>query len=253
MAYATASAVVIALVVPLLFPGVGFGLVTHETCELGPVEATGVFWTPMILLNSPYLGWAWANLTESGFILGINISDGGSAGVFELAEWNLSGTRNVSTVGPGVNHPCVQPLLPTASPSHDEGGYTLAHPLNRSDANETANFSMADPGFRAEHPPLLPSVRFGNAFDPASVRFNASTCGGGAAASDSSSTEYSFEIPFTSNGHTLLVPAQLPALVSYSYRFPANVGVWQISNPDPGVTELFHGGWAFNFRTCAIF
>ena len=248
---AAATVVLLVLVVPSLVPAVGFGIVTHESCGLGRVEASGYFWTPTILVNSPYLGSAWANWTEPGSLTSINVSGGQSAGIFELVEWNLSSARNISTLGPGLNQPCDRSLVPTAAATRDEIGYNLAHPLNWSDVNETQNFTYVVDGLGLGSGYDAPSVRFGNAFDPSSVRLNISTCGGGPSESDASSTEYPVEIPFAMNGHTLWVGGQFPASVRYSYRFPAN-GVWHISNPTPGVSDVFDDGWAFDFRACGL-
>jgi hypothetical protein len=246
------TATVLLLVVPLLLPSIGFGIVSHEGCGLGQVEATGYFWTPGILLNSPYRGAAWANWTFQGVTYGAQVNDGNSSGLFELVEWNLSTTRNVSTMGPGVNRPCVRPFVPLSSPIDDQSPYDLAHPLNWSDANEIDNFSFAaaELGPGARQP--VPSVRFDNAFDPAAVRSSFSSCLGGASGSHASSTEYDFEVPFTWNGHTLWVPAQFPAIVQYAYWFPANGGTWRISNPDPGGTDVSEGGWAFDYQGCGV-
>ena len=239
------------LVVPSLVPAVGFGILTHEVCGVGRGEATGYFWTPVLLLNSPYLGQAWANLTVQPVLTTeTSASNGSSTGIFELVEWNLSATRNVSTLGPGLNNPCIRPVVATASPTLDELGYDLVHPLNWSDANEIENFSAVDPGLGPESGHSVPSVRFYNSFDSGARWYNTSTCGGGAAVSTTTATEYPVEIPFAQNGRTLWVATQFPTNVAYAYRFPANGGAWHTTNSDPGATNLGGGGWAFEYRAC---
>ncbi len=97
-------------------------------CMLGPVVAEGMYWTPVMLLNSPYLGNASAaqgvyTVTYtfgSGFVVltsrvstalsrSIYVYNGEAVGLFRLDEWAIYSTKNVPVIAGG--YPCTQPYV----------------------------------------------------------------------------------------------------------------------------------------------
>ena len=96
----------------------------------GPIVAEGIFWTPVILLNSPYAGYATAtqSLTYTAtytFTSGpvtltskvstqvsqtIYASNGEAVGLFRLDKWAIYSTKMVAVPYP-TYQPCTQPYV----------------------------------------------------------------------------------------------------------------------------------------------
>ncbi|MGC8608063.1 MAG: hypothetical protein ACP5L5_10960 [Vulcanisaeta sp.] len=98
-------------------------------CELGSKVAEGIYWTPIILLNSPYAGYASAmqgltytatytfssgpvtltSQASSSLSITINANNGAAVGLFRLDEWAIYNTKMVPVVA--GYEPCTQPYV----------------------------------------------------------------------------------------------------------------------------------------------
>lgn len=236
----------LAIALPSVLP-LGFGILTHISCGTGSVVASAVLWTPRLLLNSPYLGSAWAN--SSGWGVG-PLTNGSSVGVFSLEEWNLSPRQDRTVLGSGVDAPCAGGWAVNATARGGLVSYSLGHPLVASDAQEIGNFSMTDwLPFSADYGQNFSSVYFQNGLPNLSDR-TVSTCGGPSAQLGASSSGYPVTVPFEVGPAHVLVATTVLSPVAYSYGFPADAGVWPVfTGGSPGAGSL--GGWAFGYAPCA--
>ncbi len=89
-----------------------YQIAEHADCALGTPVATGVFWTPVAIVDSPpeynsttsfanASGWA-PNVAPALF----NVSDGEAAGVFSLDSWVLYSESRQWEFGPGAVATC---------------------------------------------------------------------------------------------------------------------------------------------------
>jgi len=139
---------------PSSTPAIG----VHTVCELSSAVASTQFWTPVILLNSPYGGNSSVTQTvtyqgnygftysadgsvststskESGVT--INAVNGASWGYFQLDGWTIYSTKNVSAPGDAGSVPCSAPYAAEiVSTSTTTGTYQILAAGTESDAGE---------------------------------------------------------------------------------------------------------------------
>ena len=106
------GAAALALIVAILvFPAwTGGGLINHTECQ-ETASAAGTYWTPLLLLDSPFGGTVVGKASVDSPRLGnltysSSVSNGSSAAMFTLDDWQLITEHNVSAWGPGSNQPC---------------------------------------------------------------------------------------------------------------------------------------------------
>jgi hypothetical protein len=222
--------------------------VLHSSCERGIVAFNGEFYIPVLLLNSPYAGHAWGNVTfPDGFLpgnvnrFGTQDSNGGAAWDGFEAGLQVSNLENVTLWGAGSNSPCSHEFETTLAPTgNDSLGIPIIGPGNVSDSNEPVVLSLGQ----------LSTVFFSNGFNVANSA-KVSTCGASSESIPMVTSSYlSLSASFEWAGQNQSVEFTLPILQSvFHYAFPANYGTWQVDNLSaPGGPG---GGWAFSYSPCA--
>jgi hypothetical protein len=236
----SATAIVI-LFAPTLVAG--WAPVLHWACEpRGLVLDPTTVQVPALLLNAPYRGEVWGNVTfPPGFLpgdlsgMGTEDTNGGADWAGFQANVTVSAVENETVWGPGPNVRCSAPfeagINPIGNPSE---GIPLLGSGNLSD--------------RAEPTVLYPgpdnTVYFSNGFDAENLQ-NVSTCGIPAESFQVASSHLTLAVRFALAGQNTTTPLNLPLVGStYHYWFPSN-GTWAIDNLSaPGGPG---GGWAFDY------
>jgi hypothetical protein len=239
------TAVLIVLFVPTVAGG--WAPVLHWTCELNKQVATQGVQIPGLLLNSPYGGRSWANVTYPvGFLPddlaseGTQESNGGAAWAGFESNLTVFSLANASVWGPGANSRCSQQFTVVLAPIGDPSvGITILGPGNMSDQREPTVLG----------PNASNSISFFNGFLQSNLE-NVSTCGGAAQSLPLvSSTYLTLWAHFDVDGTNHTASFDLPIVeAQFHYWFPANFGIWQIDNLSasggPG------GGWSFSYASC---
>ena len=221
-----------------------WGSILHSQCETRQAEGTFNVQIPALLLNSPYGGLAWGNVSFVPGFLPNDVTGEGTRDSNGGADWAgfdskviLSSVENVTAWGAGENTRCTSPYALTLEPTGNlSQGIPIMGPGNSSDALEPTTISGG----------TLPSVSFDNQF-VVSNGDNVSTCGGSAKSLPLVVSSYLIlSFRFNSTGQSHEAPLDLPITSSqYHYWFPANFGTWQVDNlSEPGGPG---GGWSFNF------
>jgi len=227
-------AVVALLVVPVVVPSVGFGVLTHVECQGGAVLATGQFWTPIILLNSPYRG----NASGVGVGVLIRATDGEVDGVFDLDQWTLRAATNVAVLGPGLSRPCTTSGVASYAAGENFASQQLLAIGATSDANVGTEFALNG----------YPSVSFFDSGGPSGELLN--YCDNTASQNQTASSVY-YQVLVSFSGPNAGRPMWylLPAPASYSYQFPAG-SAWNVQFGKSVSPGDYDGGWLFNYTTC---
>ena len=232
-----AAAVAVVILIPVVVPDVGFGVVTHEICSTGKVLETADFWTPEAMENSPYLGESWANETSGAAHL--NTTNGQANGLFVLDQWDLVATQNTSVAGPGLATPCTAAATATYTATSEFVSLSLLPPGSTNDLPEQTSFIHNG----------TPSVIFDNTLTGGgSLPVN--TCGTDHGQNETAtSAVYPIVVPLPGAGGRNHIAVLYPASVSYAYRFPEN-GIWTASWPPRDASGGYEGGWSFSYRSC---
>lgn len=232
-------AVAIVIAIPLLVPGVGFGVVSHEVCTLGPTVESVVFWTPVVMLNSPYMGSAWANGSGSS----INATNGQAVGVFRTLDWHLVRLENTSAAGPGISTPCITGYsatytVPTPHASTTEGLLPLG---STADVREATSFT-ADGNA---------SVLFDNtAYTVSSGGVQIGDCVSRVAAEENATSGvYPITVPFPGADRSHYVSVLFAESVTYTYAFRLG-GRWTVNFAETAPSGADEGGWSFTYFEC---
>jgi len=186
---ATASVVVLLVLLPTMLGWPG-QVVRHAVCVRGAEEASGTFWTPIIIVDSPpSFNNSTTFATASGWAPGespayLNISDGEAAGVFSLDSWGLFYEDTHWLLGPGNGSSCqslvavdlsrehvtsgpypmenVSVMLPAGSLSDVGVPHTInmtgPHGTSYSSVYFVANYSDGFPGYSFSHITMLNSL-----------------------------------------------------------------------------------------------
>lgn len=248
--WAFVSVVIVAVAAVGLFaPTIigGWAPALHLTCQRGRQVTNETVQIPGLLVNSPYGGHAWGNVTYPlGFLpddlVGESTTDsnGGAAWAGFQARITVTAVENATDWGAGANRPCVQPfevgVVPIGNPSL---GIPIMGQGNMSDRQEP---DVAFPG-------QSNAISFDNGFDSANSA-NVSTCGQPAESLPLViSTFLTLSAHFADGGVNRTATFNVPLVDSqYHYTFPSNFGTWQVANLSvdggPG------GGWAFSYYPC---
>lgn len=203
-------------------------------------------WTPMVMVNSPYLGSATGSsassfygsysFTAGGLTLStstgtevaasLSPSNGEAEGWFELDTWTIYQAVNQPAIW--VNNPCTQPYVAKITTTGNQyRTYTLVPSGSENDGNEMTSFS--DNGYN--------SVVFHNGYNE--IDGSVSTCGSGSGTltvSTSVLTEESVSVSLSAGTYTsdgtlaMTVSSGYSTSNVYSYSFPGNGGTWNYDN-----------------------
>lgn len=221
-----------------------WGPLLHSQCEARGVAGTFNAQIPALLLNSPYGGLAWGNVSFVPGFLPNNVTGEGTRDSNGGADWAgfdsnviVDSVENATVWGAGENAPCASPYSITLGPTGNLAqGIPIMGPGNVSDALEPTTIANG----------TLSNVYFSNGFT-VSNGADVSTCGETAKSLPQVVSSYLIlTFRFVSAGQSHVVPFDLPMTSSqYHYWFPANFGTWQVDNLSaPGGPG---GGWAFNY------
>jgi len=241
---------IVVLIVVLALPTWvgGWAPLAHWTCQRGSDVANETVQIPSLLLNSPYGGRVWGNVTfPLGFLpfglVGESTGDanGGADWAGFQSNITVSTVENQTVWGPGSNVRCSEPFSVSLSPIGNPSlGITLLGAGNLSDQHEP---TVLFPGY-------VNTIYFLNGFEAANSE-NVSTCGGPTQSVPLvTSTSLTLWAHFVSDGHNSTAAFTVPIVDSqYHYWFPANFGTWQVDNLSaPGGPG---GGWAFSYTPCS--
>ena len=249
---AIAGIAAVVLIVGLALPTWvgGWAPLAHWTCQPGSQVLNQSAQIPAQLLNAPFGGRVWANVTTPpGLILrGTSIETGlGTSDSNGGVDWNgfqanvtVSTVENETAWGPGSNVRCTQPFEVNLIANGDVStGIAILGPGNISDQHEP---NVLFPGYAN-------TIYFSNGFQAANSE-NISTCGGPAQSLPLVTSNYlTLWAHFASGGQNYTIPFTLHLVESqFHYWFPANFGMWQVDNLSaPGGPG---GGWAFSYSPC---
>lgn len=198
---------------------------------------------PALLVNSPFGGKAWGNVTYQSGVFGngsteftwTQSANGSVAWNGFQASVSLYRTSSQIESGPGSNAKCDLPYAAVLSPTGNQTiGIVLMGPGNVSDLSEPNTTSVFNK-----------QVLFENGFDGANEK-NISTCGGNPQSLPVVSSRLTIWFNTSVSGQHLVVPYGLPvSTLVFHYWFPPSFGTWEVENlSEPGGPG---GGWAFNF------
>ncbi len=233
-----AAVVFAAVVVVPLAASLSWALVAHYECGPGTQVASELLWTPLVLVNSPYGGFANGTGTfpsSGGFI--ISLSNGSSAGSFEQMRWNISTSVRVMVAGPGANAVCTGFLARIGQKEGAFSAFSVGPPNATSDSDQNTTAT----------PLGVDSVIFHNAYVEADRTL--STCSSGPMFWSAKATEMVVDVPFPVLGGTATVSATLEGTYNYTYTLPGHFGTWNIDDLNAG-SNAPGGGWAFQFVPC---
>lgn len=230
----------------------GLGVLSHVDCVRGQPIGTALYWTPFSLANAPYGGSTTysANFTlydlfgrdqislKSGVVAQGNIS----AGYFQTENWTVYTQANSSALGPGMNEPCVSEFGATQAPTNfsvSVDGGILQGPGNTTNAGQPTSFDYGYPNRSAE---------FSNGFVSANA-MSISTCGVPAKVVNFTSTSFEVSLVPTGSQEPTPVEVNVASMETFSYRFPANGGVWMVDDLQENL-GLRGPGLAFSWRAC---
>lgn len=258
VAAGTVFALVAIVGVPML-PWANAGVVVHRGCVGGGEVAQATLWTPVLLLNSPYLGTSHGtallqlpNSSVSRLTDSISATNGSSTGDFSLDNWSLSEMQDVWLLGPGIDSPCsshFEAVDESRPAGFFSGGFTATVTLlpagAKTDSGEPSSVVIVSP--ISGRP--VSSVSFDMSFEHNS--WVDSACGG-AGSSVIPTTEITgipVDVPFQVGASTLTVHSVLPSQSSISYFiWNGATGVWQV---DPTMSGNHQGSLAFSWSPCA--
>ena len=237
------AAVAIVVAVPLLVPGIGFGVAVHEVCRTGGEVESEQFWTPVVLVNSPYGGQAWGNATSPDYADPIVYVANGQARVaVESLTWQLDRLVNGSAAGPGVSSPCAAGFAATST-GYGAGvsAVQLLPNGTSTDVGEPTSFTFAG----------LSSVIFNpTPYTGSSGGVQIDNCEGITTGEQTaSSSVYPITIPFSGPGTSHYVGVLFPASATYAYKFPVR-GMWAADFAATDAQGQYEGGWTFTSVSC---
>ncbi len=240
--YAILVGILVAVVVVVAPFVTGSGAIFHEACVRGSTVSRAELWTPLILLNAPFDGWARGSASGSifpGYSVATTTSNGSADGFFVLSEWTVFRQSTSDVLGPGSATSCHGPYGTAVQglPPGEQGTLTL--PLNVSEASaQSADVtSVTLNGFS--------SVLFNVSYAPDPAAGGVGTCGAGGSnlSSSISSSAIAVSVPIELNGEVEgYLPSIVPAAATYSFTFPS-AGNWFF---DDHVSV----GVAFDFESC---
>lgn len=222
----------------------GWAPVLHWECEPhGLLLTSTTVQIPALMLNSPYGGEVWGNVSlPPGFLpygvtgVGTQDSNGGADWAGFQANVTVYGLQNETVWGPGSNLRCTAQAEAAIDPiGNPSVGIQLLGQGSVTDRGEPTALFPGAPN----------TIYITNGFGIANSR-NISTCNGPAQSVLVSSSYLTLGVGFTSAGRNLTAQLDLPITGSiYHYWFPSN-GTWQVENLSEGVNAP-GGGWSFSY------
>lgn len=235
------AAIAVVVAIPLLVPTVGFGIAVHEVCGTGAEVESQEFWTPVVLLNSPYGGQAWGNGTGPGLVPIVNAVNGEARAAVEPLTWHLYRLVNTSAAGPGLSSPCSAGYAATSTSTGDISEVQLLPIGSTTDFGEATSFTYEG----------IPSVLFTpTSYSSSSGGMQIDNCPARVAVEENTtSAVYPITIPFTVAGTSHPVRVLFPASVRYTYEFPLG-GEWDVYFAGTDPQGQSDGGWTFTWQSC---
>ncbi len=241
-----AAAVVVAAIALVPLTVATWSLVEHYACGPGAVVATEQLWTPVVLVNAPYGGFANGTRTvpiPNGWSSDtIEAANGTAMGLFELDTWSVSPSVRLVVAGPGTNAVCTGYVAAGKPLSRFDEIVLLPSENTSSDAGQMTSLFFAD-----HNGTMHPSVLFDNGYSENDMVL--STCGRGRVDLASQASRMVIKVPFILGGPSETASATVDATLNYTYSFPANFGTWSIDDLNAG-SHAPGGGWAFSFVPC---
>ncbi len=241
-----AAAVLVAAIAVVPLVVASWSLVAHYDCGAGAVVATRNLWSPVVLVNSPYGGFA--NGTRTNPIplgtsrMTTSATNGTAMGLFEMKEWSIAPWVRVLVAGPGTNAVCTGFVAAGNLSARYLEVVALPSPNTTSDAGQSAPLSFADL-FGNVHSSVLSD----NGYSESDLVVT--TCGRGSVAMATRASRITVGIPFSLDGSSYTASATVDAALNYTYSFPANFGTWSVDDLNVGA-HAPGGGWAFSFTPC---
>jgi len=247
------TAVSCLIIVALFLPTVagGWAPVLHWTCQRGARALDQRVYIPAQLLNAPYGGWVWGNVTlppgmgirgsDTELILGTSDMNGGVVWSGFEANVTVYSVANQTVWGPGANTRCTAAFaVEWVADGNVATGIPLVAPGSISNQGEPTVL----------HPGSSNIISFSNGFSDANAA-NITTCGGAAESFPPViSNHLTLWVSFAIAGQNHTVPFQLPLVESaFHYWFPADFGTWQVD--DLSASGGPGGGWAFSYSPCS--
>jgi hypothetical protein len=209
-------------------------------CQEGPIIASlDDTWTPHMVLNSPWLGRGYGNVTlgpgGGRGVFGIPAAlKGGVEAYFEIVNWTI-----YTAVPAGPLATCGGGFIVVLNDTLTS--VTTGIPVNPPDPmyqNDSAEPNTVGTNGSAP-PPLFYDARFSTATS------TLTTCGGGPVTQDVVSSYIRVGVGFEYDSQWVVAGYTIPVVTYFIYEFPANTGSWAIDNLSadggPG------GGWAFSY------
>jgi hypothetical protein len=234
----------------------------NNMCVTDKVIGSVNLWTPIVMVNSPYLGSAtgsssgsvYSSFTiTSGAVVftstssttttaSVSASNGQAVGQFELDTWTFYSVKNKLSY---TNKPCTQTYVAkiTARIGSYTGAYELLSAGSTSQANEITSFTRD--GYK--------SIVFHNEYTRADGQI--STCGTGDAnygVTQTTSTSLSFSVTLgasTTALGTLGITSGSSTTQQFNYWFPGNSGIWYYTNLR-GASGPINSALAFSWASC---
>ncbi|MEM3637637.1 MAG: hypothetical protein QXX17_01255 [Conexivisphaerales archaeon] len=240
---------------------------SHWQCTLGNPIFTTQYWTPIILLNSPYGGSATGTSSTSVYaafsIAGITSSsqsslantisaqNGEAVGLFSLDNWTYYYGYNRLVPGEGKDQPCPGPYVAKDTyHSNKVITYPLLPAGSQSDTNEITSFIAQD----NQSGNYYPSITFSNGYTTNNDGYR-NTCPGVSTSVQVSNTviaEESFSISASYKGVQYSTNGLIDFTVTtsssqvYTYYFPGYFGIWYFDS----LTGAANGALAFSYSHC---
>lgn len=246
----------VAIVATIVGAGIGGGVVAAWALLGAPTEcvpsepvANLITATPVLVVNSPYGGWANGTYTvfsntsagESWVQQSVGAKNGSVTYLYDVTNWTVWTThREGKPVGS-----CLEVFAFTWAPT---GSWIVDSTLENFTNDSRAPQSSGGPGGPDHNGSPLDPIYFNQSFSRA-VSIG-ETCGSGAVTLTAGSRYIDLRIPFEYLGAPHVGNVTFDEFTNFSYTFPANGGAWgidELSSPGgPG------GGWAFSYlKSCA--
>jgi hypothetical protein len=245
--------ILLAISIVILAGVVSAAAFLHYTCVQGRKVGAEVLWTPILLLNSPYLGYANATsvaISSQGAPIDLqagqlNLINGAAAGLFSLVNWSIYEQHTVLSLGLPGNQGCNSYVAVYDTSSFLSGPHTfgLLPAGTTSDVNEARSVQF-------DH---IPSVFFNNSFYfGVPGEFGISTCYGGVGGIYNHPTANSIQVELQFRNSTITSHVSIVGV--YCYYLPSG-GTWNVDGPIIGSAgqspiQPSSGDMAFNFSNC---
>ncbi len=224
--------------------GTAYGELAHLACVPEGMVVNETLWTPTLVINSPYGGFAsgsWTTIDPSGTGWGTwtTYAKNGTTNVFAAATpWLVYHARSELVPGAGSDAPCAGPFVAeTTGLGLSSEDYLLYPPSNYSDRGLPQQFGGANT-----------SVIFSAGYSGIAAS-ESSNCPNGAPLVWTAQSEFfRIQVPFEYGGVFELADASVNALVNYTYTasLPGTYYVEDLAALSSG----YGSGLAFDYVPC---